>query len=363
MFWLTKLDRLDVLPMLLKGPYKKIEPATGAIVMANGIFLIGAVEAFPVLDDPLGKYFAFILLIVWIFIYKSLSVQFFHRDFLIPFIQHPVNSFVIGTWIAGVSVLCNVFIRYFPGILMLTQAMAILNTFLFLFFLLNCFYNFWQLLSEHRNYPVHGAILLSTVGTQSIIVLLNNVFFQLPTYLAVVIIILGFIFYVAGMILIGFRYIREKDWTIADDWANTNCIIHGALSITGLAIVTTNTFSPSFITVFWIVVFVLLILVEIVEIIRIILRVRLYGWNKGIFTYDVTQWSRNFTFGMFYTFSLVMHLNPYYPIPDKLYHFQEAFMGFWAWIVLLAIIGQIAVYMKTRIESAYFQKNRDFSQQ
>ncbi|UJL46698.1 hypothetical protein KFZ58_01700 [Virgibacillus sp. NKC19-16] len=120
--------------MLLKGDYKKIEPASGAIIMAIGIFLIGTVEAFPILDIQLGKYLAFILLITWIVIYKSLSVQFFHRDFLIPFIRNPVNSFTIGTWIAGVSVLCNVFLKYFPGILLITQAMAILNTFLWLFF-------------------------------------------------------------------------------------------------------------------------------------------------------------------------------------------------------------------------------------
>ncbi|WP_099157387.1 hypothetical protein [Virgibacillus ndiopensis] len=338
--------------MLLKGPYKKIEPASGAIIMANGIFLIGAIDAFPILDIQLGRYLAFILLIMWIVIYKSLSVQFLHRDFLILFIQHPVNSFVIGTWIAGVSVLCNVFIKYFPDILLITQAIGILNTFLWLFFLMNCFYNFKQLLFDHQDYPVHGAILLSTVGTQSIIILLNNVFFRFPTYFSEAIIILGFIFYLAGMILIGNRYLKQKNWTIADDWSNTNCIIHGALSITGLAIVTTNTFTPEFVTVFWLIVFALLIIVEVIEVIRAIKRIQLYGWNKGIFTYQITQWSRNFTFGMFYTFSLVMHLNPFYPIQDSLYRFQEGFMKFWAWIVLAALIVQIAISVKSRIETS-----------
>src|SRR5699024_11539519 len=84
------------------------------------------------------------------------------------------DLFTIGTWIAGVSVICNVFLKYFPGILLATQAMAILNTFLWLFFLVNCFYNFKQLSFDHTEYPVHGAILLSTVVTQSIMVLLNN---------------------------------------------------------------------------------------------------------------------------------------------------------------------------------------------
>ncbi|QKY68473.1 hypothetical protein [Lentibacillus sp. CBA3610] len=342
--------------MLLKGYYKKIEPASGAIIMGGGIFLIGAVEAFPVLDVEYGRYLAFFLLVAWVIIYKDLSIQFFHRDFLIPFIQNPVNSFVIGTWIAGVSVLCNVFLRYFPEILLLTQAMAIFNTFLWLFFLANCLYNFKQLLVDHRDFPVHGAILLSTVGTQSIIVLLNNVFFQFPVYFSRGIIILGIIFYLAGIILLFNRYIRHNNWTLADDWANTNCIIHGALSITGLAIVTTNTFAPGFVTYFWLLVFALLIIVEIVEVARAVKRIKQYGWNKAIFTYDVTQWSRIFTFGMFYTFTLVMQQNPFYPISESLYNLQRTFMDYWAWVVLIAILWEIAIFIKARLIELYNEK-------
>lgn len=336
--------------MLLKGTYTKIAPASGAIVMANGIFLIGAVEAFPILDTYVGIYFAFLLLIVWLVVYYLLSVQFFHRDFLIPFLKHPVKSFAIGTWIAGVSVLCNVFLRYFPSMLYVTQAMAIFNTFLFLFFLINIVVNFKQLLFDHQTYPVHGIVLISTVGTQSIIVLLNNVFFELPIIISKSIIILGVVFYFIGMILIIYRYMRVKNWTLADDWANTNCIIHGALSITGLAIVSSHAFSSIFVTWLWFIILFLIILVEMIELIRAGIRIKLYGWNKGVFVYDVSQWSRNFTFGMFYTFTLYMHKNPNYPISDKLFVFQQTFMGFWAWIVLLALIGQIAVYVKSRLE-------------
>ncbi|SFA80726.1 hypothetical protein SAMN04488072_10221 [Lentibacillus halodurans] len=342
--------------MLLKGHYKKIEPASGAIIMACGIYLIGAVEAFPVLDVSYGKYLAFFLLVAWVIIYKDLSIQFFHRDFLIPFLQNPVNSFVIGTWIAGVSVLCNVFLKYFPEILLLTQAMAVFNTFLWFFFLANCFYNFKQLLFDHRNFPVHGAVLLSTVGTQSIIILLNNVFFQFPVYFSEAIIILGILFYLAGIALLFNRYIRHHNWTLADDWANTNCIIHGALSITGLAIVTTNTFTPMFATYFWLLVFGLLIIVEAVELVRAIKRIKQYGWEQGIFTYHVTQWSRNFTFGMFYTFTLIMQANPFYPVAEPLNNLQRTFLDYWAWVVLIAIIWEIAIFMKARVTALYQEK-------
>lgn len=347
--------------MKLKSTYKQIEPASGAIIMASGIFLIGTVNAFPVLDIQLGKYLAFLVLIAWLVIYKSLSVQFFHRGFLIPFIKHPVNSFAIGTWIAGVSVLCNVFLKYFPGIILITQAIAILNTFLWLFFIVICCYNFRKLFVDNQSYPVHGVILLSTVGTESIILLLNNVFFQLPTYFSEAIIILGFIFYLAGIILIGNRYVKQKNWSLANDWSNTNCIIHGALSITGLAIVTSNIFTSAFTAVFWVIVFVLLAAIEAIEVIRAVIRIRQYGWNKGLLDYNVSQWSRNFTFGMFYTFTLVIHLNPFYSMSEMLYNFQMGFMVFWSWIVLTALIFQIGIYVKSRIESYLRSRRKNVS--
>src|SRR5690625_1993065 len=81
--------------------YTNIEQASGAIIMSNGILLIGAVKVFSLIDILLGRYLAFILLITWMVIYVRLSIQFFRLDFLIPYLRHPVDSFTIGTWIAG----------------------------------------------------------------------------------------------------------------------------------------------------------------------------------------------------------------------------------------------------------------------
>lgn len=326
--------------------------------MANGIFLIGAVEAFPFLNIHVGKYLAFLLLIIWIVIYTSLTVQFFHRSFFLPFIQHPIKSFAMGTWIAGVSVLCNVFLKYFPGMVLITQAMAILNTILWLFFLVTCLNNFKQLIWDQQNYPVHGILMISTVGTQSIIVLLNNVFFKLPHLFSEMMIILGLLFYMISMILMVRRYMKVKGLTLIDDWENTNCIIHGALSITGLAVVSSNTFSASFVSFLWVMILSFIMIVEAVEVIRAILRIKSYGWNEGVLRYHVSQWSRNFTFGMFYTFTLFLHNNSAYPISEQLYRFQQAFLSVWGWIVLLALLGQIIVYMKSRLEKTVVNREK-----
>lgn len=332
--------------MFLSGSYRKIEPASAAIVMAMGIFLIGTIDAFPFLNEYLGKIFAFILLVIWIVIYGLLSIQFFHKDFIIPFIKHPVNSFAMGTWIAGVSVLCNVLLEYFSRIIRLTQMMALLNSLLWILFFIICIYNFKKLLFNSHEYAVHGMLLLSTVGTQSIIVLLNNVFFQLPTMFSEMVILIGLVFYILGLYLITVWIAKKDNWTVTEDWSSTNCIIHGALSITGFAMVTTQSFTPLMVNLLWMITLILLIVVECVEIFRVKKRIQKYGWEKGIFSYHVSQWSRNFTFGMFYTFTLIIHKNTNYFLSEYLYTFQKGILDIWAWVVLIALMIEMIIFLK-----------------
>src|SRR5699024_2072372 len=122
--------------------------------------------------------------------------------------------------------------------------------------------------------------------------------------------------------------------------------------ITGLAIVSSNTFTSSFVTALWVTIFILLVIIEIIEIIRAILRVKRYGWNKGLCNYHISQWSRYFTFGMFYTFTLFIHSNPSYLVPIRLQVFQDRFQSFWAWVVMIALLAQISLYVKSRLEKS-----------
>lgn len=332
--------------MFREGTYRKIEPASAAIVMAIGIFLIGTIEAFPLLDKHLGTFFSFILLIIWLVIYSLLSIQFFHKGFIIPFLKHPVNSFAMGTWIAGVSVLCNVILNYFPSMIKITQMIALFNSLLWILFFVTSVYNFKKLFLNKSNYEIHGMLLLSTVGSQSIIILLNNVFFQFPVVFSEVIILIGLAFYLIGVFLITRGITHKENWTIRDDWSNTNCIIHGALSITGFAMITTGTFSALIINLLWMVTFLLLIAIEGVELLRAKQRIQMYGWNQGVFSYHVSQWSRNFTFGMFYTFTLMMQKNTDYFLSANLTQIQESVMAIWAWVVLITLMLEIIIFLK-----------------
>src|SRR5699024_11883697 len=105
-------------------------------------------------------------------------------------------------------------------------------------------YNFIQLYKHDYKDKVHGLILLSAVATQSIVLLINSVFPIKFAYLRPII-VLGLLFYALGIILLLNRYNFTKKWDLVTDWNNTNCVIHGALSITSLAIVSTQSLSTN----------------------------------------------------------------------------------------------------------------------
>ena len=60
--------------------------------------------------------------------------------------------------------------------------------------------------------------------------------------------------YAIGLGLILRRYVGGETWRLADDWDNKNCILHGALSISGLAAVVSDHFSAQALLVFWLIV-------------------------------------------------------------------------------------------------------------
>ncbi|WP_281975185.1 hypothetical protein [Halobacillus litoralis] len=318
---------------------KIFNPASGAIVMALGVFLQGAMNHF--LNQTAGRWFVFAYLLLSIAIYSKLFRQVFQKGFLTSLLKNPVNSFVLGSWIAGFSVLSIVLERYLPLLHFMVAALAVVNSLLWVMFLYICFMNFKQLWARPAFHATHGVVLLSAVATQSVVILWNELFPSLPDIFSLSAFALGGLFYIGGLILIFKRYL-ETDWSLTEDWTNTNCIIHGGLSITGLAIVSTKMFQGEILLYYWMLVLIIFCLVEGLEVVRAIKRIRQKGWRKGVFSYNVSQWSRNFTFGMFYAFTMVMHENASYK--KHLYDFHEHFLSVWAWVVLIALVIEIVLW-------------------
>lgn len=322
----------------------RLAPASPAITMAFGIFLIGAIETFPPLDSLLGRSIFILLAAFSLLIYIGLLLKFSKNPGRRLLLQDPIQSFALGTWIAGISVLCNAGMKYFPGLLSVFRWITIFNSCALILFVLLSITNFRRIFKEDLRNSVHGIILLSAVSTQSVVIMVNKVF-VLPPFFIYAGVSMGLVFYLTGIIALARRYLASKKWHFAEDWTNTNCMIHGALSITGLAAASAGMLHSKAALAFWSITFALLILIEMFEAVRAVLRVKQYGFHKGLAMYHVTQWSRNFTFGMFYAFSHAL-LQPVHSVPIYFSNFLLQFLKFWGSIVLIALLTEFFLLTK-----------------
>ena len=112
----------------------------------------------------------------------------------------------------------------------------------------------------------HGILLLSTVSTQSIVCLILNIYkTNIEPVLVIALIMLGMIFYLFSFILLIIRF--SSNFFNIHEWKNTDCIIHGAVSITGLSMTLTGYFTFSSLINVWYIAFGLFVTEEVIEVI------------------------------------------------------------------------------------------------
>lgn len=280
--------------------------AAGGIVMSTGIFSAFALRALPFYSDTLGRIAALEVVVLWLLItwsiLRSIRAKGFHIH-LEPILQR----FAIGTWVAGTAVLSVLSAQSLPEIWWLSDALAAISVALYVPYVvlfISGYISLWARVNTQRS---TGVILLATVSTQSVIIALYTVLgHELPHRIIESMVALDILFLGSGILLIWLHYLRVRFYDLADRWHNTNCIIHGAISITGLALAITSAVDSEALLTVWCVAAGLFMVVECIELIRLAQRVGRYGWGKGAFSYDVSQWSRNFTFGMLLAFSMVL---------------------------------------------------------
>ncbi len=277
----------------------------GAIVMACGIFINGAMKNIKVLENSIGSLSALLLLLLWIFIWSSFLGSIIKGNFNELHLKNPIKSFAIGTWVAGTSVCGIAVYQRLPGLRFISYFLFFIGLAIWLFYLWVVVKGYKNIFSKNLQNKVNGVILLSTVSTQSLVVFWSTIFNK--SYLigaSRFMISLGAVFYVIAFVIIIKRYFFSRSWSVEEDWQNTNCILHGAMSITGLASVTSGAVGSSLILAIWLWIILWFVIVEIIEVYRAIKRINKYGFLKGVGIYDVSQWSRIFTFGMFYAFTM-----------------------------------------------------------
>ncbi|ARK24089.1 hypothetical protein SporoP37_04925 [Sporosarcina sp. P37] len=292
-----------VLAMAVKklGHKPVISTVAGAPLMSMGIAWksVGSVY-FPAANSAV--FYVIILGAFWILIHYLFDV--FQKDFYLLHVEDPISSFSIGTWIASVSII----------LILLSDkntfgSMEILFYINFTFWLLYIglvIRNYMFIFTNLKKYiqQIHGGLLLTCVSTQSIVISGYHVFDRADwTGPAGSLLIIGSLFYILNFLLIVYRYASASDKDLTVNWINTNCILHGAISITGVALTLAYPAAPSLIYIVWILSFIFFLVIEIIEIIWAFQRIRKLGWRQGIFVYSPTQWARVFTFGMFLFFT------------------------------------------------------------
>ncbi|MEZ5445025.1 MAG: hypothetical protein R3F45_04470 [Gammaproteobacteria bacterium] len=326
--------------------------AAGAIVMAAGIFGLAAFPNIPEIPQWATQPFALGLLVVWGFIAASYAASQLQGR-LASHIAAPVDAFAVGTWVAGTAVMARMLLQGVPGWRGAALALGLAAFALWLWYLALVLRGFRAMLASPARLRATGRILLSAVSTQSLALLAWHLwpdagFLRAPV---TALIVLGFLFYGAGLVLVIQRYCREPSWTLAEDWDNTNCIVHGAMSISGLAVAYTGLLPEMVGLGTWLYVLIALLIVEAIEVARMIQRARRYGLRHGILAYHVSQWSRNFTFGMFYAFTLALApalastpaLSPLMPLVRWL-------LGVGPYIVLFFLLVELGLWAGANVE-------------
>ncbi|HEU5141349.1 MAG TPA: hypothetical protein VFT51_15350 [Bacillales bacterium] len=320
-----------------------LSTASGAALMATGIFLSGAFHHFPMLNSVLGKPAALALFLLWLWMMTFYIKEFLRKDERERHVDHPIRSFAIGTWIAATSVSGTVLYHRLPELKWVAEGMAVIAGGLWLLFFVLCLKNFTKVIMKRLYGSVHGIVLLSTVSTQSVVIFYSTLFDSIiPRSFIEIFLIIGAVFYGLGLFLIVVRYYTCRPLNLNKHWTNTNCILHGAMSITGLAGILSGTIAPEIAKGIWIWAFVWFVIVEVCEICRAVARVRNLGLVKGIGTYDVSQWARNFTFGMFFLFTANVRL----PADGFWSGIQAFIVTYGAWIVLLLFVNELGLFIK-----------------
>lgn len=309
--------------------------ASGSIVMALGVFALTCLPQFHISEGWL-LVCALLLLIIWLYIAMRLLQRYLRDEFVW---RSFTDRLSMGTWVAA-TVLVVLFVdQVEPTLHGFIVFLGLFAVVIYLVYWREIFLFARLCVRKRFCMPVKGSLLLIVIATQAIVLLCNELFLgDLPLYFYQTLILMGLLFYVGSVTLIAryFLSARYASWIVA--WPNTNHIIYGALAITGVAALRTQAFSFASLTLLWWLAFGLISVFLLLDLLRLIIRINIKGWRKAIFVYDTSQWARNFTVGMFYTFTFEYY-HEFYPASEIV----EVIAHYGQYPVTLLLIMEIVI--------------------
>lgn len=326
--------------------------AAMGIVMAVGIFTTYSLPQLPFYSPQSVRLVTLELIVVWLFIAAGYVRAWWTGQFG-TYTSHPIRRFGIGTWVAGTAVLAELIEKSLPGGHALALFLVAIACVVYAPYVVLYIHGYCRLLTRPRHQNATGVILLATVATQAVLIgFFVVVQYQIPDALATILFVIDAFVLSAGITLIAVHFHALKTWRLAEEWKNANCIVHGAISITGLAMLMSQAFGVNVLLLVWRIIVVLFVVIEALELVRLVERQRRYGLRQGLLAYDTTQWTRNFTFGMFYAFSwslqekvLEAGVNT-----DNIWSVVLQFVAEWGqFVVLTLLLIELAIFFGYRL--------------
>jgi hypothetical protein len=332
-----------------------ISTSAMAAIMSFGIIIYGVLPHFfgnAFLHSTVAKGLVVVVSALWLSFCFSIFLSMWKKQWKELHYVHPVNRFGIGTWIAATSIVSILCMHYFPEAQPIITGLTILNVLVWVFYCYISTRAIAIILKSQKLKNIHGILLLMTVSTQSLVMLIHTSFPTVPRIITTSLFIIGIGFYLVNISLLLKRYLTEN-WSFETDWNNTNCIIHGALSITGMASIVSGIAHIPTLFIFWNMTLIIFLIIEAIEFYRLFRLVKQFGWKRSIGTYDVTQWSRIFTFSMFYTFTVTL------PAVNEAFAMMQMVVTQIGFVIILAlVVYEIGLVLHHQFQNKPKKKSR-----
>jgi hypothetical protein len=288
----------------LRGTYSTTS-AAGA-VMALGAFLLYVMPYLPADLAIFKPYLTMELLIIWLFIAESYVHCYMHKHFYIH-TRHLLSRINIGTWVVSTAILSLLWLKSFHDLNEVALLLGLVAVMVWIEYMRMMLGDLNTLARNPVGLKLNGSIFLITISTQLIAILLSTILGDwLPMPILVLLIITGYFYYGICLILSVRFYLQTHLKHVVLEWAHTNSMLHGALSISGIACMRAGVLPSGLVISTWIAALTLFIIVESTAFLRLIWNTQQKGWQAALWRYDISQWSRSFTYALFYAFTIAI---------------------------------------------------------
>lgn len=312
--------------------------ASGSILMAIAAFSLDSLQqlGFPYF---LLLYVALEVLIIGLYLGLCLIQNILEDEINLQKLSHDLT---LGTWIVGIALtvlLLNQVDRTLIGFVALLSVIAFS---MFAYYVLIVFAWLRANVLKSAQLQATGIVLIPALSIQAMTLLLSELFHEeLPSIVYQIIICSGLVMYVIGILSMMRYFLAARKHHIVLSWVNENTLIHGVLSLTGIAMINALNFPDWSIYYLWYITFALFLALAILSCLRLLARFQYKTYNKAVGIYHNSQWFRVFSFAAFYTFSISAYEYEY--SDDILISFIASYGQY---IVALIMLAQIILLVR-----------------